>query len=163
MLGIALLYVGAVLYVNALWLLNKAEAKSTGVLNAFVGVLIIVMALSNQFQAKEISAQLATAEALLFGFTYLWVAISCFYNLDNRALGYYCLFVSIVTVPTSLLTFRAGDSRFGTIWLMWGFLWLLFFLLLGLGKKISQLTAYVTLIVAIITGAVGYLILVQSW
>jgi uncharacterized membrane protein len=163
MLGIALLYVGAVLYVNALWLLNKAEAKSTGVLNAFVGGLIIVMALANQFQAKEIPAQLATAQSLLFGFTYLWVAISCFYNLDNRALGYYCLFVSIVAVPTSLLTFRAGDLRFGCIWLMWGFLWLLFFLLLGLEKKITKATAYVTLIEAIITGGVGYLILVQSW
>lgn len=163
MLGIALLYVGAVLFVNALWLLNKAEAKSTGVLNAFVGGLIIVMALSNQFQAKDMPGHLATAQSLLFGFTYLWVAISCFFSLDNKALGYYCLFVAIVTVPSSLLTFRAGDSRFGMIWLMWGFLWFLFFLLLGLGKQITKATAYVTLIVAIITGVVGYLILVQSW
>jgi uncharacterized membrane protein len=163
MLGIALLYVGAVLFVNALWLFDKAEAKSTGVLNAFVGVLIIAMALSNQFQAKEMSAQLATAQSLLFGFTYLWVAVSCFYNLDNRALGYYCLFVAIVALPTAILTFIAGDSRFGVIWLTWGFLWFLFFLLLGLGKPITKVTAYVTMIIGIMTGTVGYLILVNLW
>ncbi len=164
MLGIALLYVGAVLGVNGLWLLNKAEAKSTGVLNVFVGGLIIAMALNNQFQAKDMSSQLATAQFLLFGFTYLWVAITCFYNMDNRVLGYYCLFVAIVTIPTSLLTFRAGDSRFGVIWLMWGFLWFLFFILLGLGKQqTAKVTAYVTMIVGVITGTIGYLILVNAW
>lgn len=61
MLGIALLYVGAVLLVNAFWLLGKAETKSTGVLNACVGGVIFLMAMNNQFQAKDMVANFATA------------------------------------------------------------------------------------------------------
>jgi len=53
MLGVALLYVGAVLLVNAFWLLGKAETKSTGVLNAFAGTLIFTLAMFNQFQATD--------------------------------------------------------------------------------------------------------------
>lgn len=113
MLGIALLYVGAVLGVNGLWLLNKAEAKSTGVLNVFVGGLIIAMALNNQFQAKDMSSQLATAQFLLFGFTYLWVAITCFYNMDNRARDITaCLLQSLqFRLPFSLLGRAIRDSE----------------------------------------------------
>lgn len=47
MLGIACLYVGAVLLVDGLWLLGKAEVKSTGVLNACVGGVIFLMAMNN--------------------------------------------------------------------------------------------------------------------
>jgi len=83
--------------------------------------------------------------------------------LDNRSLGQYCLFVAIVTVPTAILTYLAGDLRFGTIWLMWGALWFIFFLFMGLRKQIAKFTAYATLIVAVITGVVGYLLLVQAW
>jgi len=163
MLGIALLYVGAVLLVNAFWLLNKADAKSTGVISALVGGLITILALVMAVQAKDMASSFASAQFLLFGFTYLYLAFNCFFSLDGRALGFYTLVVAIVTVPTSYISFHGGDWRFGLIWLMWGALWFTFFLFLALGRKIVTFTAYFTLLVAAVTGVVGYLILAEWW
>ncbi len=163
MLGVALLYVGAVLFVNAMWLLNKTDAKGAGVLNACVGGLIFLLAINNEFHAKDMASSFVTAQFLLFAFTYLWLAISCFLSLDNRALGYYCLVVALVAVPTSIHTFAAGDWRFGLIWLMWAALWFTFFLFMGLGRQILKFTAFATMGVAAVTGAVGYAILIERW
>lgn len=163
MLGVALLYVGVVLFVNAMWLLNRVSAKGAGAVNAFVGTLIFLLAINNEFHAVNMASSFATAQFLLFAFTYLWLAISCFANLDNRGLGYYALFVAIVAVPTAIHTFAAGDWRFGLIWLMWAALWFMFFLLLALGSKIVKFTAFATLGVAAVTGTVGYLLLIEKW
>ncbi len=43
MAAVGLLYVGGVLFVNAVMLLGKAEPRSVGIFNLFVGVLQVVV------------------------------------------------------------------------------------------------------------------------
>lgn len=164
MYGIMMFYVGAVLLVVGMWMLGKAEAKSTGAVSALVGAIGFLMAMNNQFKAVTMADNYATANVLLFAFTYLLLAINCFLGWDGRALGWFCLFVAIVTVPNAILVLPA-DWRFTVIWLLWGFLWFLFFLLLALGKQgIAKFTAYLTIIIGTITAWIpGYLILVERW
>ena len=45
-----------------------------------------------------------------------------------RGFGWFCFFVAITAIPFSLITFEAGDMRFGTFWLIWGALWFMFYL-----------------------------------
>ncbi len=167
MLGLALLYVGAVLFVNGLWLLGKADDRETAVLNLFTGVLTFLIAIYTAFvQPLGVPASfLAAGQVLLFSFTYLWVALNNFFELgDGRALGWYCLFVAISTIPSSLVTFEAGDPRFGVIWLAWGVLWFIFFLLLALKRPLTRLAGWLAAVEGVVTAWIpGYLLLLGRW
>jgi putative amide transporter protein len=166
MLGLALLYVGAVLFVNGMWLLGKAEDREVGIMNLFTGVLTFLIAMYTAFTSTgQIPLILAAGQTLLFSFTYLWVALNNFFHLgDGRGLGWYCLFVAVSTVPSSLITFQAGDGRFGVIWLVWGALWFVYFLVLALKRNLGVFTGWATALVGITTCWVpGYLILLGRW
>jgi len=165
MLGITLLYVGAVLMVNAMMLLGKVSSKGAAPMNFFTGGITLMMNLYIIVKAPQgETSYFIAATGLLFSFTYLYVAINSAWELDGKGLGWYCLFVAITAIPTAALTFANGDMRFGVIWLLWAILWFLFFLLLALERPITRLTAYVTLTEAVVTCWVpGYLLLTGRW
>lgn len=73
MSSIMLLYVGAVLFLNGLWVLEKIEDKEIAVINIFVGGLGLVIILLITLQGGSDNFLLAS-QLLLFAFTYLWVA-----------------------------------------------------------------------------------------
>ncbi len=100
-------------------------------------------------------------QSLLFGFTYLWVAINSIWDLEGEGLGWYCLLVSVVAVPTAYTALP--DMGLVVLWVMWASLWFMFFLLLGLGKAIVKGTGYWTMVNAVVTGVAGYLILIKAW
>jgi acid-activated urea channel len=164
MLGVALLYVGAVLVINGVSLMGKIDSKAAAVMNIFTGGLTLVLNIIILINATETQMFYAAATGLLFSFTYLYVAINSIFNLDSAGLGWYCLFVAITAVPSSYLSFLSGDVRFGIIWIIWAFLWFLFFLLTALKKPIQKFTAWVTIAVAITTAWIpGYLLLIDKW
>jgi hypothetical protein len=162
MLGCALVYVGFVLILNALWLLGKLEDKHVVPMNAFAGILILAGVMRTVvLQGQEITSYFYAMQSLLFAFTYLWVAINIIWKLDGKGLGWYCLLVAIVAAPTAFTAFP--DTGLFILWAMWASLWFMFFLLLGLGKDIAKGTAVWTLINAVVTGGAGYLILIKRW
>ncbi|OVZ00763.1 AmiS/UreI family transporter, partial [Pseudomonas aeruginosa] len=96
MLGLVLLYVGAVLFLNAVWLLGKISGREVAVINFLVGVLSACVAFYLIFSAAAGQGSLkAGALTLLFAFTYLWVAANQFLEVDGKGLGWFCLFVSL--------------------------------------------------------------------
>ena len=75
LLGLALLYVGAVLFLNGLWLMGHIQDREIAIINIFVGVLTIFVALSLAFgPGADAGSIKAAGLTLLFSFTYLWVA-----------------------------------------------------------------------------------------
>lgn len=95
-LGLTLLYVGAVLFVNGIWLLGKIGDKEVSVINIMVGVLSFMIAVYLIFREPDNSAAIsAGAFTLLFSFTYLWVGANQFLKADGIGLGWFCFFVSI--------------------------------------------------------------------
>lgn len=164
MIGMILLYVGAVLFVNGLWLLGLAQDREIAAINIFTGFVGVVVAVFAVAQGDLASVQLA-AYVLLFAFTYLWVAYNQYLGTDGRGLGWYCLFVAITAVPVSLITLaNSGGDTFlvwlGLNWAAWAVLWFLYFLLLALGRPIQRLTAYVTTVEGVVTAWIpGFLVL----
>jgi hypothetical protein len=107
----------------------------------------------------------AASGIFLFGFTYLYVGIVTLLNVDTNGIGWYSLWVAIAACGYATVNlFYFKDIKFGIIWLMWAILWFMFFLLLGLKKKISRLTGWVTLIMSWFTATLpAFLILIDVW
>jgi putative amide transporter protein len=162
---VGLLYVGAVLFINGLMLLGVVNAKSAAPLNVFVGAMQVITPTWLIFTSRGDPDIILNASGLyLFGFTYLYVAWNLLSDLDGTGLGYFSLFVAICACVYAGLNFgRLGDTAFGVIWLMWAFLWLLFFLVLGLGKVgLSRYTGAVAAIEGWVTGVVPAFLLLSG-
>lgn len=147
MLGVVLLYVGAVLFVNGIWLLGVARAqeleragagpggeavaerkptsymienKDVAAINIFTGAVgsaVAVIALVNGLLDEDVSLFALAGFVLLFAFTYLWVAFNQFTGVQGRGLGWYCLFVAITAVPTGLIVFDQSEGDIFSLWL----------------------------------------------
>lgn len=167
MAAVGLFYVGAVLFVNGLMLLGRVDPRAAGFLNLFVGVLQVVIPTVLLVQSGGDTAKVLAASGLyLFGFTYLYVGLNLLTGADSTGVGWFSLFVSISALGFSVVSFgKQDDAPFGVIWLYWSFLWLLFFLLLGLKKdSLTTYTGYVTVVEAWVTAAVpGFLLFTGYW
>jgi hypothetical protein len=155
MAAVGLLFVGAVLFINGAMLLGWVDGKSAAPMNFFVGALQIITPTYLIFTANgNADTILAAAGLYLFAFTYLYVGLNLTFDLDSTGLGYFCLFVFLSALVYSGLNFvHFGDPGFGVIWLYWAFLWLLFFLVLGLKRdSLSRYTGAVCAIQGWVTG-----------
>ncbi|MEV7012787.1 AmiS/UreI family transporter [Streptosporangium sp. NPDC051022] len=165
--NVGLLYVGAVLFLNGLMLLGKVDARAAAIFNLFVGALQVVTPTVLIIAAGDSRAAVLGASGIfLFGFTYLYVGVGLLGGFDSTGVGYFSLFVAIMALGYSFINFRdLNDKPFGVIWLYWSFLWLLFFLLLGLKRE--HLTAYTGWVAAIegwVTAAIpSFLLLAGYW
>jgi putative amide transporter protein len=188
---VVLLYVGAVLVINGIWLLGQARASTPGeagaataeahpffiqgrevaVINVFTGFVGVVAAVTLLVQGNrddDLAALRGGGFILLFAFTYLWVAANNFLNAGGRAFGWYCLFVAITAIPAAIYTFNnaAGNDAsiyLGIDWLAWAVLWFLFFLLLALDRPIARLAGVVAVVEGIGTAWVfGMLLLLDQ-
>jgi putative amide transporter protein len=163
-LGLGLLYVGAVLVLNGIWLLGYIQDREIWVMNFFAGGLVVLVALYSAFGLEEPNqaSVLAAAQFLLFAFTYIWVGINRLIDVDGRGLGWFCLFVAVTAVPTAISLFAAG----GPIWLAlnwsaWAVLWFVYWLLLALGMgQLTRVSGWLTIVIGVVTAWVpGYLLL----
>lgn len=165
-----LLYVGAVLFINGLSLFGWVKGKSLVPMNLFVGILQVITPLYLIFTANGDAATILGASGLfLFGFTYLYVAITQTWNLDGTGLGWFCFYVVLAALVYAGFNLREANAAgyvFGVLWLQWAFLWFLFWLVLSLGKtSLTRYTGAVCATQGIITGLIPALILLgqPSW
>ena len=78
MLGLSLFYVGAVLFLNGLWMLDRI-CRQIWVINIFTGVVSAMHPVSQHLgPAADAASVKSGALTLLFAFTYLWVAFNRF-------------------------------------------------------------------------------------
>jgi len=190
LLGVVLLYVGAVLIINGIWLLGQARAATAGeggsaaveahptfiqnrevsVLNVFTGFVGVVAAVTLMIQGNR-DADLASVRAagyiLLFAFTYLWVAANNILNAGGRAFGWYCLFVAITAIPAGIQVLANADGNDASIylgidWFAWSVLWFMFFLLLALDRPLARLTGLLAVVEGIGTAWVFGILLLED-
>lgn len=165
MLGLALFWVGAVLFLNGLWLLGKIGDNEIAIIDVFVGIVTGAVAFYLAFVVNDPVSIQAAAFTLLFTFTYFWVAWNRWNHADGRGLGWFCLFVAITTVPIFFDTLGAAsttwDVWFAICWLSWCVLWFLFFLILALGRsQLTRMTGIICSAQGVYTGWIpGYLLL----
>ncbi|WML41343.1 AmiS/UreI family transporter [Neobacillus sp. OS1-2] len=142
---------GAVLFLNSLMLLGKADGKSVGVFNIFVGSIQVIIPFYLLMVSDQTNWELYNDAAIfLFGLTYLYVGTTALKGFEGNGLGWFCLWVAIIAVVytiTSIVHFH--DVVSALTWGMWSFLWFLFFLSNALKKKIDSY--------------LGIVAFVQSW
>ncbi|WP_045518466.1 AmiS/UreI family transporter [Neobacillus niacini] len=144
---------GAVLFLNGLMLLGKAEAKAVGYFNLFVGVIQII----NPFYLIMTSSQgnwdlYNNAAIFLFGLTYLYVGVTSVKGLEGNGLGWFSLWVSIIAVVYTIISLiHFHDVVNALTWGLWAFLWLLFFLTGSLNKKIDGYVGMVAIVLSWVT------------
>ncbi|CAM4144834.1 AmiS/UreI family transporter [Bacillus paramycoides] len=148
---VGLLLSGAALFLNSLVILGKAEMKSAGVFNLFVGALQIII----PFYLIMISDQsnwtvYSYAATFLFGLTYLYVGVTFITGMSSTGLGWFCLWVAIIALFYMVVSFvQFQDVLNALTWFMWALLWYLFFVLNVQKKNINQY--------------LGRIAFVQSW
>lgn len=155
--GFVLFYVGAVLFINGLWLLDRIEGREIVVINLVTATVSGAVVLHDAFGPHADAASIRNATlSLLFCTTYLWVAWNRLSGADSRGLGWFSLFVAITALPVSLRAFaEAGslvDFWMAANWLAWSGLWLLYFLSLTLHWRIGRLVGWATLAAGVLTG-----------
>ena len=148
---VGLLLSWAALFLNSLVILGKAEMKSAGVFNLFVGALQIII----PFYLIMISDQsnwtvYSYAATFLFGLTYLYVGVTFIKGMDSSGLGWFCIWVAIIALFYMVVSFvQFHDVVNALTWFMWALLWYLFFVLNTQKKNINQY--------------LGRIAFVQSW
>lgn len=155
--NVSLLYVGAVLLVNGMMLLDRVPPKAAAGMNLFVGGLGTLTPIVLIIQAGADTEKILGASGIfLFGFTYLYVGINNLAGFSGEGLGWFCLFVTVAAVFYAGLSFwRSADPLFGVVWLSWAYLWFLFFLVLALGMEhLTRFTGWSVVLLSLPTTTV---------
>ncbi len=166
MSSVGLLFVGAVLFLNGLLFLGKADAKGVAVFNLFVGTLQTAIPFYLIATAKGPAEILGAAGIFLFGFTYLYVGIVNLAGFNSGGIGWYSLWVAVMATGFGLTNIlRFHDTPTGLLWLQWAVLWGLFWVVLALGiERLTALAGWLTLILSVTTCSVpGFLLLLGEW
>lgn len=162
--GFSLLYVGVVLFINGLTLLNRMNRKESFLANLFVGIVTFLVSFQFVFSETATPDTIKSgALSFLFSLTYLWVAFNAYGDINpQKGLGYYCLFVAITAIPVSVELFDSAVSYWdfwsALSWFLWSLLWFSYFLNLVCGGLSNRFLGFFTLVIAIITAWIpGYL------
>ena len=166
MSSVGLLFVGAVLFMNGLLFLGKADTKGVAVFNLFVGGLQTAIPFHLIATAHTPNDILNAAGIFLFGFTYLYVGIVNLAGFKADGIGWYSLWVAALATGFGLTTIlRFNDTPTGLLWLQWAVLWGLFWVVLALGvTRLTAAAGWLTLILSMTTCTIpGFLLLLGDW
>jgi len=165
MSAVGLLLVGAVLFVNGLVFLGRADARGAAVVNLFVGAFQTFAPVWLLAHDTSPDAVLGAAATSLFGLTYLWAGVNGLTGADGRAFGWFCFWVAGMTVFfAGVSALRGGDPNQAVIWLTWGFLWAAFGRVLALGNaRIAASTGWLAIVLSVWTCTVPALLGVLGW
>lgn len=163
--GLILFYVGAVLILNGLHMLDHIGDREIPIINIFVGLLsfLVAIKLALGADANFDSIRIA-AFSLLFAFTYLWVAFNQISLSDGRGLGWFSLFVSLSAIAIGTEGLYAAASAWSywaaLSWLAWAGLWGIFFAISVCKQDWKRQAGYIAVAQGILTGWLpGYLLL----
>jgi len=150
---IGLFLSGAVLFLNGLFLIGKADGKSIAYFNLFVGAIQTISPLYLVFVSDQSNWTLYNYSSIfLFGLTYLFLGVTIIKDLNGNGLGYFSLWVAILAVVYTFVSFiQFGDIANALTWALWAYLWFLFYLSMVCGKDIDAYTGRVAIVLSWLT------------
>lgn len=169
MLGVILLYVAIVLISNGIARVCKIDSKSQSIMNLFTGGLSVicnVIVIVFGEISGSTSEFYAAATGLLFGFTYLYIALNGIFNLDQRLYGWYSLFVAVNSIPVGILCFLDGgffNISMAIIWWLWGVLWLTGWIETVAKKNLGKFVGYLSVFEGIVTAWIPGFMIIAGW
>lgn len=144
---------GAVLFLNALMLRGKAEAKSVAIFNFFVGILQIIIPFYLIMVSDQSNWVIYDYTAtFLFGLTFLYVSFTFYKGIDGSGLGWFSLWVTMIAIFYALVSvFHFHNYVLALTWVMWAFLWYLFYVLNILKKPVADYVGKVAFVQSFVT------------
>jgi hypothetical protein len=145
-LGLVCFIVAAIFLVNIAYAFGKNERVENGYFNLIFGSILVVLIIAGILKEwvgptkgeYPTAALWWAAQALLFAMTYVFLGLQRIRNFDGRVVGWWCLFVVLNVPLPAYQTFLSGDTLLGIIWVIWGWLWALFFVSMGLQKGLKS-------------------------
>lgn len=164
MLGLVLLYVGMVLLNNGLVRYYHMDQKVGAFLNIVAGVISVYANFTTIALAETTISYYAAATGLLFGITYLFIAMIAIYDWqDLRPYGWYSLFVTINAIFCGGHVWQ-DDWRMSIIWWLWALLWFTGFVETVMKKDLKNFVPFLQVFCGIFTAWIpGYLMLIDKW
>jgi hypothetical protein len=165
-LGMGLLFVGGVLFVNGMWLLGYGANRDVAIFNFLTGIITFLIVLWWAFGGNASDGTpFNAAGTMLFSFTYLWIGANAIRGVeDQRSFGWYCFFVALTAAPTGYLVLLTGDIGLTALWWVWAVLWAAFFILLGLQRDdLTVPVGWFTAATGVATAVAGYLMAAGFW
>lgn len=168
MLGVCLLFVGIVLINNGICALWNVDKKAAAVMNFMVGGLSVFI----NFVSLVRGNYYAAGTGLLFGFTYLFVAVNNVFDLDTKPFAVFSTFVAINAVVFGFVEGIFGsvalgiepDIRWAFIWWLWAILWGSAFVTDIMNKKLGKFVPILQIFEGIVTAWIpGIMILLGNW
>ena len=168
MLGVCLLFVGIVLINNGICALWNIDKKAAAVMNFMVGGLSVFI----NFVSLVRGDYYAAGTGLLFGFTYLFVAVNNVFDLDTKPFAVFSTFVAINAVVFGFVEGIFGspalgiepDIRWAFIWWLWAILWGSAFVTDIMNKKLGKFVPMLQIFEGIVTAWIpGIMILLGNW
>ena len=153
MVAAVLVLFGAVLFVNAFFLLGRADGKAAGPVNAIVGLIGVVVGLyTSAANLLGPASGFVAALVMIFGITFLIVSAMLFGALDGRAVGWYCVFGSIACLLWAwgfFMQYRSISN--GAFSIIWAIVFALFAGNLAFGRPWARITAYAAIFTSFAT------------
>ncbi|TNF17853.1 MAG: transporter [Rhodobacteraceae bacterium] len=166
LLPLSLLFVGAVLMLNGVWMTGRISDREIVLINGATAVITAAVATVTLARAQNVADVRAVAMTLLFSVTYLWVAYNRVSGSDGRGLGWFSLFVALSVLPEATRSLLGAATLMeiwlGFSWLAWAALWFLYFLTLALERPFRRQTALATLLSGVLTAWLPALILMYG-
>lgn len=168
MLGVCLLFVGIVLISNGASTLYGVDQKSSAVMNILVGGLSVIINIVSLIRGDYYAA----GTGLLFGFTYLYVAINKIYGLDPLPFAIFSTFVAVNALIIGYIegitgSFALGiypDWRWAAIWWLWAVLWGTEYVTVIMRKDLGKFVPRLQIFEGLVTGWIpGMLMLLRVW
>ena len=164
-LGIYLLFVGITLVINGVNRFYKLDAKSSAIMNAITGMIIVAGSFINFAKSESTFEFSNVAAGFLFGFTYIFIAVNNLFNLDWRPFAWFSLFVTAFAIYMAVLAGLGGDFKFVYLWTAWALLWLNGFLDIVLKmKSMSTIFPYLSIAEGIFAAFIpALMMLTDKW
>jgi len=122
-LGVYLLFVGITLFLNGVARLTDIPPRAVALMNAITAVIILIGSFINFSHAVATADFESVASGFLFGFTYVFIAINTWFNLDWRPFAWFSLFVAIWAVYEMILAIQGHSWGFVWLWFAWALVW----------------------------------------
>ena len=155
LLPLSLLFVGAVLVLNGIWMTGRIADREIVIVNLIVAGITAGVAVFAAIGATDIAGVKPAALTLLFSTTYMWFAFNRLTGTDGTGLGWFSLFVTFTILPEAGFAIAGADITLdlwlGFSWMVWAVLWFMFFVLLTLKRPIQGIKAGVTLFSGVFT------------
>jgi acid-activated urea channel len=166
-LGLCLLFEGIALIMNGVAAISNWDAKTTAFINLVTGSVLVIGNLIGlaRVDVSTLAGYNDAAAGLLFGVTYLFIAVNYLAKLDLRAFGWYSICVAIFASTSAVVCARGGAVPMAVLWSAWAVLWLEGFLQLGLNiKPLAKIFPCLSILIGIFaTGGPGLLMLFGWW